>query len=73
MKNKNYKAEIIMANNFVIENNNNLDLLDFLVEMREKNYLSHSDRWSLCYKFLRKHFPAATGTLVTGLTYWLEQ
>ena len=43
MKNKNYKAEIVMANNFVIENNNNLDLLDFLVEMREKNYLSHSD------------------------------
>jgi hypothetical protein len=73
MKNKNYKAEITMANKFVVENNTNPILNKFLIEMREMSYLSHSDRWSVCYDFLAKNFPEATGTLVTGLTYWLEQ
>lgn len=73
MRNSNYTQEMVMANNFVIENNSNPVLTSFLAEMHDMSWLTHSDRWSRCYDFLAANFPEATGTLVTGLTYWLEQ
>lgn len=73
MKNSNFTQEMVMANNFVIENNSNPVLTSFLAEMHDMSWLIHSDRWSRCYDFLAANFPEATGTLVTGLTYWLEQ
>lgn len=73
MRNSNYTQEMVMANKFVIENNSNPVLTAFLAEMRDMAWLTHSDRWSRCYDFLAENFPEATGTIVTGLTYWLEQ
>ena len=48
------------------------ELQNFLHDMRFRKDLMHSDRWSLCYDFLKENYPEATGTIVTGLTYWLE-
>ena len=73
MRNNNYTKEIAMANNFVIKNNSNPVLISFLAEMHDMTWLTHSDRWSRCYDFLTEYFPENTGTLVTGLAYWLEQ
>lgn len=71
-KNENYKNEIASANAFVIEHAAEHKLQNFLSAMRDLHFLSHSDRWSRCYDFLHENYPEVTGSLVTGLTYWLE-
>ena len=73
MKNNNFRQEIIMANMFIVEHCGDPALSNFLVSMRDMAWLTHSDRWSRCYDFLMEHYPDKTGTLVTGLAYWLEQ
>lgn len=71
-KNVLYTNEITTAHQFILAHDTDADLQCFLHDMREKNYLMHSDRWSMCYDFLQEHYPEATGAIVTGLTYWLE-
>ena len=71
-KNSLYANEIATAHQFVIEHNTDIKLQNFLHDMRYKTDLTHSDRWSLCYNFLKENYPAATGSIVTGLAYYLE-
>lgn len=71
MKNTNFAPEIASANRFVIEHNNDIDFMTFLRKMEEAN-ISHSTRWSEVYDYMYEHYPEATGSLVTGLVYWIE-
>ena len=71
-KNPLYANEVATAYQFVIEHNTDIDFMNFLRETRENKNLIHSDRWSLCYDYLSEHYPAATGSIVTGLAYYLE-
>ena len=72
MKNHNYTSEIVMANQFVIDHNKDYKFMGVLRELKEGNY-SHSEKWSILYDYCEENYPGATGTLITGLTYWLEQ
>ena len=71
MLNTNYTLEIATANQFIIDHNYDAELLDFMRQMK-KPFYSHSDRWSKIYDWIAEHYPEATGTLVTGLTYLTE-
>ena len=71
-KNPLYANEVATAYQFVLEHNTDTKLQNFLHDMRFRKNLMHSDRWSLCYNFLQENYPEATGTIVTGLTYLLE-
>ena len=71
-KNPLYANEVATAYQFIIEHNTDIKLQNFLHNMRYRTDLTHSDRWSLCYDFLKKHYPAATDSIVTGLAYLLE-
>ena len=71
-KNPLYANEVATAHQFIIDHNTDVELQCFLHDMRFRKDLMHSDRWSMCYDFLKKHYPEATGTIVTGLSYWLE-
>ena len=71
-KNLLYANEIATAHQFVIEHNTDIKLQNFLYDMRFRKDLMHSDRWSLCYDFLKENYPAATDSIVTGLVYYLE-
>lgn len=70
-KNPLYANEIATAYQFILEHNNDIELMNFMAEMRNPA-LMHSDRWSLCYDWLKFHYPNATGTIVTGLVYYCE-
>ena len=72
MKNHNYTAEIVMANQFVIDHNRDHKFMAMLRECKEGNY-SHSERWSMIYDYCEEHYPGATGSLITGLAYWTGQ
>ena len=56
----------------LLNENQDKNNLNFLREIRENKNLIHSDRWSLCYNYLAEHYPAATGSIITGLAYYLE-
>ena len=71
-KNPLYVNEIATAHQFVIAHNTDIKLQNFLHDMRFRKDLMHSDRWSLCYDFLKENYPAAIGSIVTGLAYYLE-
>ena len=71
-KNSLYANEIATAHQFVIEHNTDIKLQNFLHNMRFRKDLIHNDRWSLCYNFLKENYYEATGTIVTGLAYLLE-
>lgn len=71
-KNPLYENEIATAHRFVVDHNVDAKLQNFLHNMRYRTDLTHSDRWSLCYDFLNENYPEASGTVVTGLAYWLE-
>ena len=71
-KNPLYANEIATAHQFVIEHNDDCEFLEFLAEIRERKDLTHSDRWSLIYDYMQRSYPAATGSIVTGLAYYLE-
>lgn len=73
MKNTNFAPEMYRANNFIIENNNDADLRTFIHKMQyETDGWSHNDRWSAIYDWMKEHYPEATGSLITGLTYYVE-
>ena len=71
-KNLLYANEIATAHQFVISHNTDIKLQNFLHDMRFRKDLMHSDRLSLCYDYLAEHYPAAAGSIVTGLAYYLE-
>ena len=52
-KNPLYANEIATAHQFVIAHNTDVRLQNFLHDMRFRTDLTHSDRWSLCYNFLK--------------------
>lgn len=72
MQNHNYTTEIVMANQFVVDHNYDANFLAMLEECRDPKYM-HSDRWSMIYDYCAENYPGATGTLITGLSYWVEQ
>ena len=72
MRNTNYAPEIATANQFVINHNYDIKLMGMLREAGDHKY-THSERWSMIYDYLLENYPGATGTLVTGLAYWVEQ
>lgn len=69
--NTNFAPEIAMANRFVIDHNYDEDFMRFLREMEESNF-THSQIWSNIYDYMSEKYPAATGSLITGLAYWIE-
>ena len=69
--NTNFAPEIAMANRFVIDHNYDEDFMRFLREMEESNF-THSQIWSNIYDYMSEKYPAATGSLITGLAYWVE-
>lgn len=71
MKNTNYTPEIASANKFIIEHNYDNDLMIFLRKLENEDML-HSDRWSKVYDYMAEHYPEATGSLITGIVYWIE-
>lgn len=71
MKNYNYANEIATANQFIIEHNTDTELMNFLKQLESPIY-SHSDRWSRIYDYMEEHYPSATGSLITGLAYWIS-
>ena len=74
MKNINYKNEIASAAKFIHDHNYDGDLRTFLYEMMNNtDGWSHSDRWSAIYDWMHEHYPEATGSLITGLTYYTEE
>ena len=71
-KNPLYANEVATAYQFILEHNTDTKLQNFLHDMRFRKDLMHSERWSLCYNFLKENYPETTGTIVTGLAYYLE-
>ena len=67
----NYEKEIEMAKDFIIAHNYDINFLAMLRECKEGNYL-HSERWSKIYDYCEEYYPGATGSLITGLTYYIE-
>ena len=73
MKNTNYSSEMYQANEFIIKRNNDEELRAFIYKMQhETDGWLHSDRWSIIYDWMQEHYPEATGSLITGLTYFCE-
>lgn len=72
MKNTNYAPEIATAYQFVLQHNNDTDFMNMLHEVSDNKYM-HSDRWSIIYDWMKEHYPEATGTIITGLSYWVEE
>lgn len=71
-KNPLYANEIATANKFILDHSFDLELKNFINEMIGKQYLTHSDRWSICYDWLSEHYPEDYKNIVTGFTYYLE-
>ena len=70
---KGYDAEKIMANEFIISHNADSDFMNFLEERRQNLMReTHSERWSIIFEYMKEHYPAGTGMLITGLAYYLE-
>lgn len=71
-KNVLYANEIASANKFIIEHNADYGFKTFLEDLKNPA-LSHSARWSLAFDYMYEHFPEdATGTLITGIAYYVE-
>lgn len=73
MMNSNYKNEIASAHKFLIDHSYDGDLRHFIIQMEANSDLySHSEKWSIIYDWMQKHYPEATGSLITGLCYYCE-
>lgn len=66
-----YANEMATAHQFIVEHNSDIDFIGFLEKMKDPN-LMHSDRWSLIYDYMAEHYPSETGSLITGLAYYIE-
>ena len=68
-----YSVEKIMAHEFIISHSADIDFMNFLSERRTNLWReSHSDRWAKVFDYMKENYPSTTGTLITGLTYFLE-
>lgn len=72
MKDYSYSTEKIIAREFIISHNADEQLMDMLNDVRSMKY-THSEKWSIIYDFMKEHYPSATGTLITGMTYYVEE
>ena len=73
MMNSNYAPEIASAAKFIQDHSYDGDLRTFLYEMMHNTKgWSHSDKWSAIYDWMQEHYPEATGSLITGLCYYIE-
>lgn len=72
MLNTNYSQEMASAHQFIIEHNDDMELRTFIRGMQDRREMMHGDRWSIIYDWMKEHYPEATGTLITGLTYYTE-
>ena len=73
MKNPNYLNEISSAAKFIEEHNYDGELRTFIYNlMHNTDNFTHSDRWSMIYDWMQEHYPEATGSLITGLCYYVE-
>lgn len=73
MMNSNYAPEIASAAKFLCDHAYDEDLTAFIYNILEnEDSLTHSDRWSTIYDWMQEHYPEATGSLITGLTYYCE-
>lgn len=70
-KNILYANEIASANKFVIEHSSDYDFRIFMEKMKNPS-LSHSARWSCIFDYFKEHYPEASGSIITGLAYYLE-
>ena len=66
------KEQEIEVKEFLDKHRYNIELMSFIANLRNR-VMMHSDRWSMVYDFLQEFDPEATGTIVTSLTYWIEQ
>lgn len=71
MLNTNYTREIIMGQNWIVDHNNDPDMIAMLFKARDRQW-THAERWSIVYDFMTEHYPEVTGTIITGITYSLE-
>ena len=74
MLNSNYAPEIASAHQFIINHSYDGDLRTFIYDMQNNtDNWTHSERWSAIYDWMQEHYPQETGTLITGLTYFVEK
>lgn len=66
-----YSVEKIMAHEFMISHSADQQFMDMLNDVQSLKY-THSDRWSIIYDYMKEHYPSATGSLITGLAYYVE-
>lgn len=51
---------------------NNIAFFDALERIKTNTNLIHSDRWSMIYDLLESNNYSTKGTIVTDLTYYIE-
>ena len=51
---------------------NNIAFFDALERIKTNTNLIHSDRWSMIYDLLKENNYSTRGTIVTDLTYYIE-
>ena len=69
----NYTREKVTAHQFIVEHSYDGDLRTFIYKMQHNtDGWLHSDRWSTIYDWMQEHYPEATGSLITGLCYYVE-
>ena len=52
---------------------NNIAFFDTLEKIKTNTNLIHSDRWSMIYDLLEENNYSTRGTIVTDLTYYIEE
>ena len=67
-----YAKEMKLAKEFIINHNYDINFLAMLRECKEGDYI-HSERWSKIYDYCEEHYPGVTGTMITGLTHYIEE
>ena len=72
-KNPLYANEIATAHQFVIDHNDDCELMNFLRQVQNDMDRSHSSHWSKIYDYITEKYPEySTGGLITGLSYYIE-
>ena len=56
-----------------LDNINNIAFFDALEKIKRNTNLMHSDRWSMIYDLLEENNYSTKGTIVTDLTYYIEE
>ena len=56
-----------------LDNINNIAFFEALENSKTDTNLMHSDRWSMIYDLLEENNYSTKGTIVTDLTYYIEE